>query len=355
MIRYIAPLLLLVAAGCGILPEVTHKPVIRNPFPQLHRVAVLPFINLSDEPTVDGRQFSIAYFNELQAIPGFEVIPLAVVEQEIRRNELTFNDSGEDARRLAQILDVDAVVVGAITEYSPYYPPRCGLHVEWWTANPGFHPIPPGYGLPWGTVEEEFIPEPLVYEAEFALAREQLKTQTPEFERATSVEAPGWRPPSAPRMLSPNQEDASELLPEPSGDSGDIATPPIPTDIEAPGGATDATDTIEPTSADLPADWPDERGFFPQPPHASRPASRPSREPVLTHTRVYHGNDADFAEALSTYAYFRDDARYGGWRAYLKRSDDFIRFCCHLHIAEMLSARGGASETQVVWRWSDVR
>ena len=84
MIRHFFCLASLLAfAGCGILPEVTHKPVIRNPFPQLHRVAVLPFINLSDEPTLDGRKFSIAYFTELQSIPGFAVVPLAVVEQEI--------------------------------------------------------------------------------------------------------------------------------------------------------------------------------------------------------------------------------------------------------------------------------
>ena len=77
------------------------------------------------------------------------------------------------------MMGVDAVLVGSVTEYSPYYPPRMGLAVDWYAANPGFHPIPAGYGLPWGTAEEEFIPSALVQEAEFALAREQLKTQTP--------------------------------------------------------------------------------------------------------------------------------------------------------------------------------
>ena len=36
-----------------------------------------------------------------------------------------------------------------------------------------------GYGLPWGTEEEENIPAPLLFEAEMALAKEQLKSQTP--------------------------------------------------------------------------------------------------------------------------------------------------------------------------------
>jgi hypothetical protein len=38
------------------------------------------------------------------------------------------------------------------------------LGVDWYSANPGFHEIPPGYGLPWGTPEEEYIPAPLVFE-----------------------------------------------------------------------------------------------------------------------------------------------------------------------------------------------
>ena len=87
--------------------------------------------------------------------------------------------SGADFQRPAQQLGVDAVIVGSVTEYSPYYPPRMGISADWYAANPSFHPIPAGYGLPWGTPDEEFIPGGLVQEAEFALAREQLKTQTP--------------------------------------------------------------------------------------------------------------------------------------------------------------------------------
>ena len=75
----------------------------------------------------------------------------------------------------------------------------------------------------------------------------------------------------------------------------------------------------------------------------------------MSHTQIYLGNDPRVTQALQSYVYFRDDARFGGWEAYLQRSDDFIRFCCHLHISEMLSARGGSRKTRVVWRWSDGR
>jgi hypothetical protein len=75
----------------------------------------------------------------------------------------------------------------------------------------------------------------------------------------------------------------------------------------------------------------------------------------MSHTRIYLGNDSEFTEALASYYSFRDDARFGGWQTYLQRSNDFIRFCCHMHIAEMLAARGGAGESRVVWRWPENR
>jgi hypothetical protein len=101
----------------------------------------------------------------------------------------------------------------------------------------------------------------------------------------------------------------------------------------------------------LPPDWPDPRGFEPPPPSSCRPPLRETNEPVMTHVRLYVGNDSQVTSALQTYVYFRDEARFGGWQSYLQRSDDYIRFCCHMHIAEMLTARGGAGQTRVVWRW----
>ena len=106
---------------------------------------------------------------------------------------------------------------------------------------------------------------------------------------------------------------------------------------------------------DLPANWPDPHGFVPRPPSAHPDVGVPSDAPVLEHMKSYRGNDAEFTTALEGYYYSRDDARLGGWQNYLQRSDDFMRFCCHMHIWEMLSARGGAGETRVLWRWSPIR
>ncbi len=345
-LHYFAVVLLLTSAGCSIFPEIAHQPVVHNPFPQLTKVAIAPFFNLSTEPTVDGRQFALAYFNELQLIPGFEVVPIGVVEKTLETYKITLGGA-EDARRLAQILGVDAVVIGAVTDFSPYYPPRCTMQVEWYAANPGFHPIPPGYGLPWGTTEEEFIPAPLVQESEFALARAQLKTQTPAYQ------PPAVLLPQQPEEVPspPPHRDEKSNAGKPASHQEPIAAGPLVAGplVAGPPGKTGTTGPV------LPPDWPDGRSFVPAPPALHPPMALPTNEPVMRHTKAYNGHDHEFTAALESYVFFQNDGRYGGWQSYLQRSDDFIRFCCHMHIFEMLTARGGAGETRVVWRWSHDR
>jgi hypothetical protein len=127
--------------GCAALPDRIVEPQFHNPLPQIHRVAVLPFFNQSAEPTVNGEAVAIAYYNELQLVPGFEVMPVGVAKQMLAASiQATGQEPivGSDFQKLARQMNVDAVIVGSITEYSPYYPPRMGLAVNWYAANPRF-------------------------------------------------------------------------------------------------------------------------------------------------------------------------------------------------------------------------
>jgi hypothetical protein len=361
LIVMLAAGLLAGGSGCSlIVPTSAHKPVIRNPFPQLSRVAVAPFFNQSDEPTLDGREVALAYYAELQSTPGFEVVPVNVVEEAIIAHRIDLSGPNE-ARRLAQILGVDAVAVGSVTDFAPFYPPRVGLRVEWYAANPGYHEIPAGYGLPWNTPEEEFIPDSLVYESQMALARQQMKALSPDCEATPQIlPAPpaqqssgddGAAPAAAKRRGKQKSgvvlaQATEELLAKPSSAAGHASA-------ARDGGA--AADATTGTIATTDEPW------FGAPcsdvavPAGERPPCVPNYGPVLAHTKLYSGDDADFTEALEGYVFFRDDKRFGGWKTYLNRSDDFIRFACRMHISEMLSARGGSRKTQVVWRWPESR
>jgi hypothetical protein len=194
-----------------------------------------------------------------------------------------------------------------------------------------------------------------------ALAKEQLKTQTPQCPADSGNSA-------ASSTLSRTAGSFLDSRPQPIGTqpNSNPGGPGQRLSHEAPARASE-----KPTQAGespggggtvaaggapgLPPDWPDARGFIPPPPSPVRPPCWPQNGPVLRHTQTYNGQDSRFTEALASYHYFQDDARFGGWQNYLQRSDDFIRFCCHMHIWEMLSARGGAGETRVVWRWPQIR
>lgn len=319
----LACLLVLAPAGCSLVPDVRHKPQLLNPFPQIQRVAVLPFVNQSEDPTLSGERVALAYANEIQAIRGFEVLPLGAVK--IKMAE--FNQPlarGEDFQAFARFLGVDAVVLGAVTDFTSYYPPRMSMKVNWYAANPGFHPVLPGYGLPWGTSEEKKIPSWVHKESQRALAAEQLKTQTPQIPEPVPI-MPEDR---LPANNSAEQVTASEFDGQVAGMHG--------ADYQQLG---------------LPGDWPDPRGFIPDAPQAERPEMLAQHEPIISHMRSFNGHDEDLTEQLEDYFYFRDDARFGGWQAYLQRSEDFIRFCCYQHLSETLVCRGGQDKSRLIFRW----
>ncbi len=365
MLRWFSLFGCLLSSGCAILPEIVHQPTLHNPFPQISKVAVAPFFNLSTEPTLDGRKVAEAYAAELSEVPGYTVIPVSQAEVAIRAAGLRM-DKDKDARQLAQILGVDAVVMGAVTQYTPYYPPRLTLQASWYAANPNFYSIPAGYGLPWGTAGEKDIPGPLVFQAELALAKEQLKTQTPPYQNLPvsppSSDAPGGTSAAGSSLgaaVQPHQGVTEVGKHDVRTVSHETADSTLPANSPAPASSSTAvrSATLTPgeNSPGIPPDWPDPHGFVPRPPTVHPAPGVPSDEPVMQYIKSYCGDDAEFTTALEDYYYTRDDARMGGWQNYLRRSDDFIRFCCRLHIWEMLGARGGAGETRVVWRWSPIR
>ena len=172
-------------SGCEVLPVTRYKPTLHNPFVgEMYSVAIVPFYNLTDNPRVDGREFARNFALELQRVPGFKVVANKIVEDTMWEHDLDLHrpESIDDIRYLAQLLKVDAVVIGKIHEFSMSYPPRVKFETEWYSANPYLHPIPAGYGLPWGTEYEHYIPDKIVLRAEMEFARAQIQTQTPKFD-----------------------------------------------------------------------------------------------------------------------------------------------------------------------------
>jgi hypothetical protein len=351
-------ILMAVSSGCALFPETRQRDEIHNPFPQLKRVGVLPFFNQSSEPTVDSDLVAEKYYAALQGIPGFEVLPIGVAKAQWLQYSLAHGEprTGAEFQQLAKQMGVEALVVGSVTDFNAYYPPRLAMTVHWYAADEGFHPIPAGYGLPWGTEQEKDIPRRIAREAEFELARSQLATQTPLLaettELASPVEPNALRPVARKIVLTPPQ------LPTESRDpiSGDIIETTetgnaVDGDALTSGQFQGDAFALESIESMLPADWPEPTDLIPDPPSPVRPIAKINHEPVLSHTKLYCGDDSYFTNRLADHVETGDDARPGGWQGYLKRSDDFIRFCCHLHVTEMLESRGGRDQSDLILRW----
>ena len=352
-------LVLLTSLGCSLFPVTRQREKIHNPFPQVRLVAVLPFYNQSENPTVDTELVAEKYYAALQAIPGFEVLPVGVTKTQwmIYSQQHGEPVSGEDFQKLAESMGVEALVVGSVTDFDAYYPPRMAMTVHWYAANEGFHPIPNGYGLPWGTQQENDIPARIVQDTQFDLARSQLATQTPIREESRQA---NWQPGSHRQPGShsmPVETDPHEIVTA-SGEMDILPANPRSISDSEPHAETlpaplpqsnfAAMNGIGPL---LPEHWPNPADLIPDPPSPERPQMITNHEPILNHTRIYRGDDLYFTERLSNYIESSDDARPASWQGYLKRSDDFIHFCCHLHITEMLESRGGRAESDLIFRW----
>ncbi len=275
---------------------------VTNPVAGLTTVAVAPFFNLSAEPTVDGRRFAEAYFAELQKTPGFEVVPVGVVEQALHDHQLQMT-SPDDALKLAAILNVDAVVVGAVTDYSPYYPPRVGLKVSWYSP------------YAW-----DFVPGIPLYD----MARKETIRAEQEsrrwWKRGTPPPAEACPPTQAAVIRGQSADSAGTRV-----SAFDRWFRGEPTDASPPTAST----PVSPAIATMPFD---------------------PRTPLMSYTRLFDGADPKLTARLRDYRALSGDLRAGGWQAYLHRSEDFIRFTSHLMIVEMLQVHGGEAKHRVVFK-----
>lgn len=130
--RRTAALSILVLASCH-LPSGKYRTYPSNPNREIRKVVVLPFINQTDDRSLDMAEFANTFASELVKFPGFEVIrplvAMAAVEEGKSIRTL------EDAIAVGRRLKADAIIAVAVTDHSPYDPPRTALAVQvLWTS-----------------------------------------------------------------------------------------------------------------------------------------------------------------------------------------------------------------------------
>lgn len=101
-----------------------------NPYRESKSLAIAVFVNQSGSDTLDMVEVTRRFYIELQRIEGLEVMPVQRVVQEMYSQGIDVVDTPEKAVALASELGVDGMIVGAITEYDPYNPPRVGVIIQ---------------------------------------------------------------------------------------------------------------------------------------------------------------------------------------------------------------------------------
>jgi hypothetical protein len=95
--------------------------------------AVAPLMNESGVSFVDSGKVADALVAAASEVRGVTCLPLNRTLITMRGRQLKGVSTPAEARALANALGVDGLIVGTITAYDPYDPPKIGLSLALWT------------------------------------------------------------------------------------------------------------------------------------------------------------------------------------------------------------------------------
>lgn len=122
-------LLLAVLSGCAIGPKLEEPKTLASPYATEEVWAVAPFMNESGTTVVDSFRAADLLVQELEQVDGLHAVPVNRVIRAMRELELSGIATPAEARMVARVLDVDAILIGTITAYDPYPPPTIGAAI----------------------------------------------------------------------------------------------------------------------------------------------------------------------------------------------------------------------------------
>jgi hypothetical protein len=96
--------------------------------------AVAPVLNLSGQREVDAFLQADLLFQQLQQVRGITAIPVNRVAEVYASLRIDQVDSPEQAQIVCELLGCDALLVGTVTVYDPYNPPKFGGSLQLFTA-----------------------------------------------------------------------------------------------------------------------------------------------------------------------------------------------------------------------------
>ena len=119
---------------CGCAPRGPQAETAPQPPVPQRLWAVAPLRNESGSAYADGLALADHLAQQLETAPGVDVLPVNRTLRALESLHMGAPESPQDALKLLGTLEADALVVGTITAYDPYEPPKLGLALELYVA-----------------------------------------------------------------------------------------------------------------------------------------------------------------------------------------------------------------------------
>jgi len=116
--------------GCDSRPALSTPNFAQSPFAEPQLWAVVPFTNESGVSTADGARVADQFVKVIEETQGLSCVALnrTLATMQVTETRAVLTDA--DANRLRSALGVDGLVVGTITGWDPYKPPKIGLAAQ---------------------------------------------------------------------------------------------------------------------------------------------------------------------------------------------------------------------------------
>jgi hypothetical protein len=124
----------LLMGGCPALERQGADP-LESPYPSKRVWAVAPLRNESGSLQADGVLMADHLARQLENAVNIDVMPVNRTLSAMETMGLRQVSSPDEAMRLLGLLGADGLVVGTITAYDPYDPPKLGMAIELYTAH----------------------------------------------------------------------------------------------------------------------------------------------------------------------------------------------------------------------------
>jgi hypothetical protein len=120
----------LVICGCANKEKLEPPTALASPYERMQLWAVAPFNNESGVSIVKSDRVADLFAEQAEQVHGINAIPLNRVMLAMRKLEMRTVASPRDAASLMNALGVDGLIVGTITAYDPYQPPKIGAAIQ---------------------------------------------------------------------------------------------------------------------------------------------------------------------------------------------------------------------------------